>query len=301
MLSLKPDKRPTIDELYTHPWLRSCRRSSQIFKPTTSSPRCDENNDSGLGLSKSMMNGSVDQFPVNATSKCSSANSSTATVATKTTTPTSTCSTDSALDTHITSLSSSLENSSMQSPSTCSSMEKSKSLSSSTTDYTSDYGSLPYHSSSSGEKQENEAKSAKTVGVTTSEAAAASGKTNNSNSSSDNCQQQKTSSSSTLMSHQCPPIKQQLKSNHLQTSYGSNQFANTAAAAINSFHSLSSSSAFSSCSPLTLSLHQSPPSSTSQSNGPSTSTMLASSNSGGIFSCHSKVSKFASSTLSPFS
>lgn len=114
-------------------------------------------------------------------------------------------STDSALDAHITSLSSSLENSSMQSPSSnCGSMEKTKSLSSSTADYTSDYGSLPYHSCSSNSEKTNSDKS--TNSDDTDEILKS---TSSSNSS---CQTTKTSK-------QCPPIKQQLKSTtHLQNS-----------------------------------------------------------------------------------
>ncbi|XP_075261764.1 serine/threonine-protein kinase prk-2-like isoform X2 [Convolutriloba macropyga] len=210
MLSLKPDRRPSIDDLYNHPWVRSSRRNRQTFNSSQSLPRGHgvvlNHHDSGVAMSMSMTS-----CPVASEQYTTPVVPSSNAMTTTTTTSTSNCSTDSALDAHITSLSSSLENSSMQSPS--SSMEKTKSLSSSTADYTSDYGSLPYHSCS-GDKDS-----------TTCENSSSNSSSNNSNSSARTTATTTTISStntnstnSLQTSKQCPPIKQQLRSTHLHNS-----------------------------------------------------------------------------------
>ena len=119
MLSLKPDKRPSLEELYSHPWVNSRR---EYYNPETS--MCPT---SSLQRDKTVTNSS------------------------------SVASNDSSVvDSHLFSPSSSVESSSLQSPPN-SSCEKLK-YQSNSTDYTSDYGSLPHHNSSScsGEKQSSE-------------------------------------------------------------------------------------------------------------------------------------------------
>ena len=147
MLSLKPDKRPSLEELYSHPWVNSRR---EYFNPQTA---MSTTLDSSLQRDKTVC--------TNASSVASNDSS--------------------VLDSHLFSPSSSVESASLQSPPN-SSCEKHK-YQSNSTDYTSDYGSLPHHNSSScsGEKQQEKEKV-----------------------------KMNQSSSSSQPNNRCPPIKQHL-------------------------------------------------------------------------------------------
>ena len=160
MLSYRPEGRPSLERIYEHPWVCAARRHRQTSR--LSSLR---------GGIASLSNSPPNDSPLRAAETVNN------------NTSVSTSSTDSVLDTHITSLSSSLENSSMQSPSDCC-LEKSKYQSNSTTDYTSDYGSLPHYSCSTG-RTDNSSTTTSTAVVR-------------------NCQ------SNTSTSSQCPPIKPSL-------------------------------------------------------------------------------------------